>query len=214
MLVIDQPMPPKAIIVEEPEIATLLSNFLERKKVINRRGYLVFYNDDIVVSTHGVGGPSLGLILEELIQNGVKVVVRYGTAGTKDRRVKLGTYFIPIGVAHYASSSLYQRVRGDVIHSLFPDLELAYGLYKLLKDNGREVMYGEVFQSDDFYAEESVEQVVDMETGTLFLISTLKGVRSASLLIVADYMGVEWMNYEEVYKRDFPLILDFLLKFK
>ncbi|BDB98192.1 hypothetical protein [Saccharolobus caldissimus] len=217
MLVIEEPLPEKALIVEEPEIAKLISNFLNIKKSINRRGYLLYIGDfngeNIIISTHGVGGPSTALILDELIGNGVKIIIRYGTAGAINEK-NLGKYFIPLGVSHHYYSSLYQRMRGDIILSLHPDLELAYGLYKLMKDNNREVFYGSLFQSDDFYSESHIssDDAIDMETGTIFLISRLRGVKAASLLILANFRG-KWINYEEIYRRDSPLVLRFLSEY-
>ncbi|WP_187152756.1 hypothetical protein [Acidianus manzaensis] len=210
MLIINERLPENAIIVEEPEIADLLSHFLKIEKVINKRGYKIYISSDVLVSTHGVGGPSTALILEELIENGVRKIIRYGTAGTKNEKVKLGSYFIPTGVSRYISNSMYQRTRNDMIYSLYPDLELAFSIYEKLKENNIDVSYGEVFQSDDFYAEEEINEIVDMETGTLFLISKLKNVKSASVLIIANYRG-KWINYEEIYKRDFPIILNAIL---
>ncbi|AWR96836.1 hypothetical protein DFR86_04200 [Acidianus sulfidivorans JP7] len=209
MLIIDERLPERAILVEEPEIAEVLSTFINVKKTFKKRGYSIYVSDDLVISSHGIGGPSLALILEELIKNGVKIAIRYGTAGVhNDEKYKLGSYFIPIGVARYSSNSLYQRSKGDIIHSLYPDLELAYSIYKVLKDNGREVYYGEVFQSDDFYAEKDIQGVVDMETGTLFQISKFHNIKSASVLIIADVNGENWIDYIEIYKRDFTLILN------
>ncbi len=214
MLVINQSLPTKGIIVEEPEVVNLISSFLTDVKSINTRGFLVkigkYNSEEIVISSHGVGGPSTAFILEELINNGVKIIIRYGTAGTLNEK-NLGSYFIPLGVSHHYSSSLYQRFRGDILLSLFPDLELAYGLYKTMKENGRNVFYGSIFQSDDFYSESHIssDDAVDMESGTLFLISRLKGIKSASILIMANYRG-KWINYEEIYKKDAPIILKFL----
>ncbi|TRM76938.1 hypothetical protein DJ523_00115 [Sulfolobus sp. E5] len=215
MLIINERLPEKAVLVEEPEVAELLSNYLKVHRSIKRRGYIIFmgeYNgNNLVISTHGVGGPSTALILEELIANGVRIILRYGTAGGLQEEEKLGKYIIPLGVSHHYKSSLYQSFRNDVVLSLFPDLELAYSLYKFLKEKGREVFYGSVFQSDDFYNESHLnyDDAVDMETGTLFLISRLKGVRSISLLIIANYKG-KWINYEEIYRRDANLILSFI----
>ncbi len=215
MLVIKERLPEKAIIVEEPEVAEILSNHLKVHRSIKRRGYVIFMGEydgnNLVISTHGVGGPSTALILEELIANGVKTILRYGTAGGLQEEKWLGKYFIPLGVSHHYKSSLYQSFRSDVILSLFPDLELSYSLYKFLREKGREVFYGSVFQSDDFYNESHLnyDDAVDMETGTLFLISRLKGVRSVSLLIIANYKG-RWINYEEIYERDANLILSFV----
>lgn len=214
MLVINQPLPTKGIIVEEPEVVDIISSFFTDVKSISIRGFLIkigkYNNENFVISSHGVGGPSTAFILEELINNGVKVILRYGTAGTLNGK-NLGNYFIPLGVSHHYNSSLYQRSRGDIVLSLFPDLELAYGLYKTIKENGRNVFYGSIFQSDDFYSESHVssDDAVDMESGTLFLISRLKKIKSASILIIANNRG-KWINYEEIYKKDAPIILKFL----
>lgn len=32
---------------------------------------------------------------------GVKLILRYGTAGSLNEKIKVGSYFIPIGVTHH-----------------------------------------------------------------------------------------------------------------
>nr|WP_240872338.1 hypothetical protein [Acidianus infernus] len=149
-----------------------------------------------------------------LIGNGVKLILRYGTAGSLNEKIKVGSYFIPIGVTHHDKSSLYQIIREDIMPALSPDLELAYKLYYFLKSQGLEVNYGTLFQSDDFYSEIHLkfDDAVDMESGTIFLLSKIHGIRSASLLIIANYKG-KWINYEEIYRRDSEKVLDFLINF-
>lgn len=215
MLILNEKIPEKVILVEEPEIADLISSYMKVIKTVKSRGYTIhiglYENSPITISSHGVGGPSLALILEELIQNGAKVIVRYGTAGAIECG-NVGKYLVPLGVSHHIQSSLYQRVRGDIIPSLFPDLELAFGLYKFLKERRRNVIYGSIFQSDDFYAESHItsDDAIDMETGTLFLISRIKKVRAASLLILANCRGKEWIDYESIYSADAPLVLQYM----
>ena len=212
-LVLDKRVPEKCIIVEEPEVAEIVSSFINVKEVIKRRGFSVYIGDEIVISTHGVGGPSVSLIMNELIKNGVKILLRYGTAGALNDKVKVGSYFIPVGVSHHEKSSLYQIFRGDFSPALSPDLEMAYKLYSYLKSQGIEVTYGTLFQSDDFYSESHLtfDDAVDMESGTIFLLSKIHGIRSASLLIIANFKGENWINYEEIYKRDSSKIIKFIL---
>ncbi len=215
MLVIEEGkrLPEKGILVEEPEVAEILSSKVKVVEEVHKRGYHIYISDGLLISTHGVGGPSLALILEELIRGGVKVVMRYGTAGSFSEDA-VGKYFIAIGVSHHYNSSLYQRYRGDIVPSLFPDLDLAYSLYKYLKEAGKEVLYGELFQSDDFYQESHlVNNVVDMESGTLYLISRQRGIKAVSLLILANYKG-KWIDYEEIYRRDGELVINFLKQYK
>ncbi|MQL54391.1 hypothetical protein [Acidianus ambivalens] len=218
MLVLERKVPEKCVIVEEPEVAEIISSFINVKEEIRKRGFLIFIGErkgkEIVISTHGVGGPSTSLIINELVGNGVKLILRYGTAGSLNEKIKVGSYFIPIGVTHHDKSSLYQIIREDIMPALSPDLELAYKLYYFLKSQGLEVNYGTLFQSDDFYSESHLkfDDAVDMESGTIFLLSKLHGIRSASLLIIANYKG-KWINYEEIYRRDSEKVLDFLINF-
>jgi uridine phosphorylase len=94
MLVINQKLPEKGIIVEEPEVVKIISSYLNNINSINVRGFLInsgkYNGEDFVISTHGIGSPSTAFILEELINNGVKTIIRYGTAGTSD------TDFLPV----------------------------------------------------------------------------------------------------------------------
>mgnify|MGYP001773141577 CR=1 FL=1 len=219
MLILNEKIPEKVVLVEEPETAELISKYMTTVKSVKRRGYSVYIGiyggSPIAIASHGVGGPSLALILEELIQYGARVALRYGTAGATECS-NVGKYLIPVGVSHHVYSSLYQRSRGDISLSLYPDLEMAYGLYSFLKQRRRNVIYGSVFQSDDFYTESHInsDDAIDMETGTLFLVSRIKKVRSASLVILANCRGRDWIDYEKLYEADAQLVLDFMSSFE
>ncbi|TRM80208.1 5'-methylthioadenosine phosphorylase, partial [Sulfolobus sp. D5] len=76
----------KVLIAGDPGRVKLLSTLLKDVKLVNEnRGFLVYtgkYNDENVsIATHGIGGPSIAIVLEELAMLGANTFVRYGTAG-------------------------------------------------------------------------------------------------------------------------------------
>ncbi|AEB94759.1 purine phosphorylase family 1 [Metallosphaera cuprina Ar-4] len=204
------------MIVGDPGRAELLSNLLDSPKLVNKnRGFLVytgeFKSSKVSIATHGIGGPSIAIVFEELLMLGGKTFVRLGTAGALRPEIKLGEYIIPSG-ASYNPGGLFFQYTGDLTSvSAVPDYDLASALVNELGREGYKYTVGNVFSSDAFYAEDEnfVKRWssrgnigVEMECATLFFLSKLRGAKSAAVLVVSDNLasGGEWISREDLEK--------------
>ncbi|BDB99393.1 purine-nucleoside phosphorylase [Saccharolobus caldissimus] len=207
----------KVLIAGDPGRVKLLSTLLKEPKLVNEnRGFLVYtgkYNDEIVsIATHGIGGPSIAIVLEELAMLGAKTFIRYGTTGALVPYINIGDYIIVTGASYNQGGLFYQYIKDNACISATPDFELTNKLVFAFSKRGLKYYIGNVFSSDAFYAEdeEFVKRwsergniAVEMECATLFVLSKMKGWRSATVLVVSDNLakGGIWISKEELERK-------------
>lgn len=90
---------PLALVVGDPERAADTSKLLEDpQEVWNRREWRAFSGTykgkKVTVCSHGVGGGGANYIFENLINAGVKTIIRAGTCGSMVKGVQAGALFI------------------------------------------------------------------------------------------------------------------------
>ncbi|AWS00097.1 purine-nucleoside phosphorylase [Metallosphaera hakonensis] len=206
----------KVLVVGDPGRAELLSSLLDSPKLVNRnRGFLVytgFYNNtEISIATHGIGGPSMAIVFEELHMLGGSTFVRLGTVGALRQDIRLGEYIIPTGASYNLGGLFFQYLGELTSVSATPDLELTSRLISHFESLSYKYHLGNVFSSDAFYAEDEhfVKKWssrgnigVEMECATLFFLSKLKGARSSAVLVVSDNLstGGNWISKEDLEK--------------
>ncbi|ACP36704.1 purine or other phosphorylase family 1 [Sulfolobus islandicus Y.G.57.14] len=206
----------RVLIAGDPGRVRLLSLLLESPRLVNEnRGFLVYtgkYNGETVsIATHGIGGPSIAIVLEELAMLGAKVFIRYGTTGALVPYINLGEYIIVTGASYNQGGLFYQYLRDNVCVASTPDFELTNKLLTSFSKKGLKYYVGNVFSSDAFYAEdeEFVKRwssrgniAVEMECATLFMLSKIKGWKSATVLVVSDNLakGGVWISKEDLEK--------------
>src|SRR6185312_5899006 len=60
------------------------------------------YRDiDISVTTSGMGGPSMGIVLPEAVQSGARIFIRVGSCGSLVRESKIGDVIIPTAAIRF-----------------------------------------------------------------------------------------------------------------
>jgi uridine phosphorylase len=60
------------------------------------------YRDiDISVTTSGMGGPSMGIVLPEAVQSGARIFIRVGSCGSLIRESKIGDVIIPTAAIRF-----------------------------------------------------------------------------------------------------------------
>ncbi|AAK42818.1 nucleoside phosphorylase [Saccharolobus solfataricus] len=206
----------RVLVVGDPGRARLLSTLLQNPKLTNEnRGFLVYtgkYNGETVsIATHGIGGPSIAIVLEELAMLGANVFIRYGTTGALVPYINLGEYIIVTGASYNQGGLFYQYLRDNACVASTPDFELTNKLVTSFSKRNLKYYVGNVFSSDAFYAEdeEFVKKwssrgniAVEMECATLFTLSKVKGWKSATVLVVSDNLakGGIWITKEELEK--------------
>lgn len=142
----------------------------------------------LAVST-GIGGASAGIAAEELHNIGVSAMIRIGSCGALQAKVKLGDLIIVNGaVKDDGASNTYSRA----VFPAVPDAELMIACIEAAKEQGFAHHVGIARSHDIFYTDQEAEidaywsrQGVlgaDMETAALFTIGSLRGFKTASIL--------------------------------
>jgi len=206
----------RVLIAGDPGRVKLLSTLLEEPKLVNEnRGFLVYtgkYKDvKVSIATHGIGGPSIAVVLEELSMLGGKVFIRYGTAGALVPELDKGDYVIVTGASYNRGGLFHQYFKEDACISSTPDFDVLLALYNSFKAKGLKFFTGNVFSSDAFYAEdeeftkkwsERGNIAVEMECATLFALSKLRKLKSGAVVVISDSLVKGgWISKEELEKK-------------
>ncbi|QHQ61600.1 nucleoside phosphorylase [Anaerocolumna sedimenticola] len=150
----------------------------------------------LAVST-GMGGASTGIAVEELHNIGVEYMIRIGSCGALDPKMKLGDLLLVNGAVRDEGTS---KAYIESIYPAIPDTELLINVIKAAKENKVPFYIGKARSHDSFYTdrEEEIDKYwsekgimgADMETAALFVIGSLRGVKTASVLnTVVEYNG-------------------------
>jgi len=189
----------RVIVAGDPARVQQLAQMLDEVKLVNEnRGFLTYtgYHKGvrITVATHGIGGPSAAIVIEELIMLGAKVIVRLGTAGGMIKGLSVGDIIIPYGAAYLDGGLLRMYISNGHLPAV-PHPDVLFALIKSANELKLNYKLGIVFSSDAFYAEdpEFVKKwssrgivAVEMECATLFTLGSLRRVKTGALLVISD----------------------------
>lgn len=142
----------------------------------------------LAVST-GIGGASAGIAAEELHKIGVNAMIRIGSCGALQAKVKLGDLIIVNGAVKDDGAS---KTYSQAIYPAVPDAELMIACIEAAREQGFAHHVGIARSHDSFYTDQEPEidaywsrQGVlgsDMETAALFTVGSLRGFKTASIL--------------------------------
>jgi DeoD family purine-nucleoside phosphorylase len=157
-------------------------------------GYTGTYDGTRVsVQGTGMGSPGATIVFEELIQLGVKTLIRVGTCGGLQLGQKLGDTIVAI--SGVSADSTATHLVGNEPHSPTASWELSHAAVHAAEAIGQPVHVGPVASSDLFYNPDAGQYgrwskrgvlAVEMEAAALFTVAALKGVRGGCLLVVSD----------------------------
>ncbi len=150
----------------------------------------------LAVST-GMGGASTGITVEELHNIGVEYMIRIGSCGALDPKMKLGDLLIVNGAVRDEGTS---KAYIESIYPAIPDTEILIKVIQAASENNVSYYIGKARSHDSFYTdrEEEIDNYwsgkgimgSDMETAALFVIGSLRGVKTASILnTVVEFKG-------------------------
>lgn len=173
------------------EVVELAYNRELRSIIGNYKGVKI-----LAVST-GMGGASTGIAVEELHNIGVEYMIRIGSCGALDSKIKLGDLLIVNGAVRDEGTS---KAYIESIYPAIPDTQLLISVIEAAKINAIPFYVGKARSHDSFYIdrEEEISKYwsekgvmgSDMETAALFTIGSLRGVKTASILnTVVEYQG-------------------------
>ena len=163
----------------------------------SERGLLGFTGEyeghPVSVQATGMGCPTAAIVMEELVQLGVKRFLRVGTCGGLQQDLVLGDLIVAL-TAVPADGTARHYVGGDP-HCPTADWELVHGAVHAAKELGQPMRVGAIASSDTFYdPDEGRHQrwssrgvlAVEMEAAVIFTLGALRKVQAGCLLTVSD----------------------------
>src|SRR5688500_5070809 len=147
----------------------------------------------VSVQATGMGCPSAAIVVEELVQLGVKRILRIGTCGGLQPDMKLGDLVVAISAV--AGDQTAMHYVGGEPHAPTADWELVHAAVHAAKELGKPVRVGPIVSSDVFYDPDQGRAqrwsdrgilAVEMEAAVLFTLGALRKVKTGCLLTVSD----------------------------
>ena len=186
---------------------TYLEGAVERNSNRGLLGYTgEFRGTPVSVQATGMGGPSAAIVMEELVQLGVRRFLRVGTCGSLQPRIGLGELVLALSAVPAGGASR-DYVDGEP-HAPTADWELVHGAVHAAKELGVQLHVGPVATSDVFYAPDAGRSerwsqrgilAVEMEAATLFTLAVLRGVGAGCLLVASNSVFDEtWLDEDEL----------------
>ena len=173
---------------------TFLDDPVQRNSERGMLGYTGTYRGKPVsVQSSGMGCPSAGIVIEELVQLGVKTILRVGTCGGLQPDLKIGDLIVAMSAAP-ADQTPVHLVGGEP-HAPTASWEIVHGAVHHAKELGKPVRVGPIVSSDVFYNPDTGQYqrwsdrgilAVEMEAAMLFTVGALRRIRTGCLLIVSD----------------------------
>jgi len=181
----------------------IAENFLEDAKLVTEErgllGYTGAYDGNLVsVQTTGMGCPSAAIITEELIQLGVRNLLRVGTCGGYHPEMELGD--LVIATAATPQDGTVSSLTRGIPYAPAAHFDLVHAAYHAAESVAsiRRPFLGPIASADLFYDVEEDPQAlwhslgvlaVDMEASVIFTLAAMRGVRAGCLLTVSDAIG-------------------------
>src|SRR5262249_21218796 len=157
-------------------------------------GYTGTYEGKPVsVQGTGMGCPGATIVFEELIQLGVKKLLRVGTCGGLQAHHELGDLIVALSAV--ADDRPADHLVGGRPHRPPPRLAVSHAAVPWAQEMGWAMQAGPIVSSDvfDSPAEGQYERwsrrgvlAVEMEASALFTVGALRGVQAGCLLTVSD----------------------------
>jgi DeoD family purine-nucleoside phosphorylase len=173
---------------------TYLDNVVQRNSERGLLGYTGEWEGKAIsVQGTGMGCPGATIVFEELIQLGVKRLLRVGTCGGLQPTHGLGDLIVAL-TAIPADATASHLVSGEP-HCPTASWELIHGAVHVAKEIGQPMHVGPIVSSDLFYNPDGDQYgrwssrgvlAVEMEAAALFTVGAIRGVQTGCLLTVSD----------------------------
>jgi DeoD family purine-nucleoside phosphorylase len=185
---------------------TYLDGVVERNHERGMLGYTgEFEGAPVSVQATGMGCPSAAIVMEELVQLGVKRFLRVGTCGGLQEDLRLGDLIVAVSAV--AADRTAANYVGGEPHTPTADWELVHATVHAAKELDQPLRVGAIASSDTFYDPDPERHRrwsqrgvlgVEMEAAVLFTIGALRGVKAGCLLAVSDIViGAEFTRISD-----------------
>jgi 5'-methylthioadenosine phosphorylase/purine-nucleoside phosphorylase len=173
---------------------TFFDDPVQRNAERGMLGYTgTFEGRSVSVQSTGMGCPSAAIVVEELVQLGVKRLLRVGTCGGLQPDMSLGDLIIAVSAV--AADRTVEKLVGFEPHVPTSDFGLVHGGVHAAKELGKPVRVGPIVSSDLFYNPDDGQYerwstrgilAVEMEASILFTLGALRKVQAGCFLTVSD----------------------------
>jgi len=173
---------------------TYFDDIQQRNSERGLLGYTgTFDGKPVSVQGTGMGCPGATIVFEELIQLGVKKLVRVGTCGGLQGHHELGDLIVALSAV--ADDRTADHLVGGEPHCPTASWEIIHGAVHAAKQMNLPMHVGPIVSSDVFYNPDEGQYgrwsergvlAVEMEASALFTVAALRGVQSGCLLTVSD----------------------------
>ncbi len=192
---------PLVLLSGDPARVERLKSMLDDPRVISRsREYTVltgsYQGVPISAISGGIGAPSTAIVVEELVQLGVRSIVRIGTM--MGVRAALGSVVLSLGAARFEGTSAHYL---PLAYPAIPNWPLVHALAEAGRQQALDVQMGLTATFDAFYPDMAptvvgrasldlapMQQVgvlsMDMETSLLFTLGSVFHLATASMCLV------------------------------
>ena len=186
------PLAPRVLLPGDPGRALLLAQQLtDGPMMFNHNRGLWGYTGEaadgepLTIMSHGMGGPSAAIIVEELCQLGMERAIRVGTCGALDPSLGVGAL---VAATEVLAADGTSRALGAGPRVL-PDAGLTAGLVERADHSGlvatTDLFYDpDPARADAWRAEGAI--AVEMEAATVLTVAASRGVRAACVFAVSD----------------------------
>lgn len=193
----------RALVCGAPERAAKIAERLKKMKVLaQNREYHSFIGEydgtELMVVSHGVGAPGAAICFQELVDVGVKSIVRLGTAGALQDHLGIGSIVIAEGAVRRDGLSAQMVPQGFPAianrHAV-QELEKSFEKLKVKTETGL-VLTADLFYPGlksnklAFYSKAGVS-AVEMECSALFILGHLRKIKTAAALVL-DGNPLKW----------------------
>jgi DeoD family purine-nucleoside phosphorylase len=194
---------PAVLVPGDPKRATFIAEtfFDPGARCVNdERGMLgytgTYRGSPLSVQSVGMGAPSAAIYYTELIQLGVRRLVRVGTAGGLATGLKMGDTLVAISATGDDLTAL--RLTDGDEHAPTVTYALLETAVRLAREAGAVVHVGPVVSSALFYDprpdmaarwKARGHLAIEMEIAVLYTLAAIHGIESVGLMTVSDIIG-------------------------
>ena len=210
------------ILTGDPGRVSYIASFLDKSYFVSSNREFTIYNgyidgELVTICSHGIGGPSTAICVEELHHLGADTFIRVGTCGGISLDVKAGDIVIATSAIRYDHTSL------EYVPIEFPavsDFNITMNLVSAANEGKYNYHLGIVQCKDSFYGQHYPENMPvkeelfykwnawkrlnvlasEMESSTLFVVSSYLKCRSSSLF------NVVWNQERQKELNDFSMM--------
>ena len=183
---------PRVLLPGDPGRALLLAQKLTSSPLMfnHNRGLWGYTGEaadgePLTIMSHGIGGPSAAIVVEELCMLGIERAVRVGTCGALDPRLAVGSL---VAATEVIAADGTSRALGSGPRVL-PDPGLTRALAAGADHAGLVVSTDLFYDPDPSRAERwraDGALAVEMEAATVLTVAAAHGVRAGCILAVSD----------------------------